>query len=80
MGERYRGLVLLREAFLERILANNTDVITDTPWGPGARLSRALRTVPTTAERACRQAVCLCIASAGRDCALLPGAISGYLP
>lgn len=45
MGERYRGLVLLREAFLERILANNTDVITDTPWGPGARLSRALRTV-----------------------------------
>jgi AcrR family transcriptional regulator len=26
------GPDLLREAFLERILANNTDLITDTPW------------------------------------------------
>jgi hypothetical protein len=28
--------------------------------------------IPTTAEQAGGQAVCLCIASAGRECALLP--------
>jgi hypothetical protein len=54
------------------------DVVTRQPLAPNGGSARGYQelsaplAILTTAEQAGGQAVCLCIASAGRECALLP--------